>query len=93
MAEEKKKGKGKGEEKETKPELVELKLVAKQAGLEPRAARVLLRKMGVRGEDAKRARWAWAPSEVPGVVAKLKKAAAEKAVAKEKAAAEKEEEE
>ena len=65
-------------EKPKAPELVELKDIAKQAGLEPRAARVLLRGMGIRGDDKKRARWAFPPGEVAGVAAKLKAAQAKK---------------
>ena len=90
------KGKGTKEEKPAEPEMVTLKEVAKRAGVEPREARSILRKISARGEEQKRSRWQWPPAEVNGVVAKIKTAVAEKAAAKEaKAAAaeEKEEEE
>ncbi len=79
----------KTQEKPKEPEQVPLKDVAKKAGLEPREARAMLRKMNIRPEDQKRSRWAWAPAEVDGVVAKLKAGVAAKAQekeAKEKAA-------
>ena len=95
MADEKPKAeKVKEKEKPTEPEMVPLKEVAKRAGLEPREARSILRKISARGEGEKRARWQWAPGEVNGVVAKIKAAIAEREKAKiEKAAAAAEEEE
>ena len=77
------------QEKPKEPEMVTLKEVAKRAGIEPREARAILRKLSVRGEDEKRSRWQFKPQEVAGVVAKIKAAKA----AKEKAKAEKEAEE
>jgi len=77
------------QEKPKEPEMVTLKEVANQAGVEPREARAILRKLDVRGEDEKRSRWQFAPKAVAGVVAKIKAAKA----AKEKAKAEKEAEE
>ena len=74
--------------KETKPpvpETVALKDVAKQAGVEPREARSILRKLSARGETEKRSRWQFVPKDVAGVVAKIKKAVADKAKAKEEA--------
>jgi len=62
-----------------------LKDVAKQAGMEPRQARAILRKLNTRPEDQKRARWAFQPNEVSGVVKKLKDAAAAEEKAKEEA--------
>lgn len=76
------------------PELVSLKDVAKKAGVEPREARSILRKLSARGEGEKRQRWQFHPKEVDSVVSKIKKAVAEKAQAKEaKAEAAEEEEE
>jgi len=81
------------EEKPAKPEMVSLKEVAKRAGIEPREARSILRKIATREEGEKRSRWEWAPAEVAGVVTKIKAAVAERAKAKaEKAAAAVEEE-
>ena len=75
-------------EEKKEPEGVSLKEVAKQAGLEPREARAILRKLSVRGETEKRQRWIFQPKEVPAVVAKIKAAKVEKEKAKaEKAAA------
>jgi len=79
-------------EEKKEPEMVALKDVAKQAGVEPREARAILRKISTRGDDQKRARWQWTPAEAPGVVAKIKTHLAEKAQkAAEAAAAAKEE--
>ena len=91
MAEEK--GKGKAAEKK-EPEGVALKDVAKRAGVEPREARAILRKLSVRGEAEKRQRWIFKPNEVAGVVSKIKadKATKEKAKVEKAAAAEEEEE-
>ena len=76
------------------PEMVALKEVAKKAGVEPREARSILRKLAARGEGEKRQRWQFLPKEVDSVVSKIKAAIAEKAKAKEaKAAAAEEEEE
>ena len=76
------------------PEGVALKDVAKQAGVEPREARAILRRLSVRGEADKRQRWIFQPNEVAGVVSKIKAAKVEKEKAKaEKAAAAQEEEE
>jgi len=79
----------KPKEKPAEPEMVSLKDIAKKIGMEPREARSILRKLDVRGEDQKRARWAFPPGEVNAVIAKIKaaKAGSEKAKA-EKAAAE-----
>ena len=86
--------KGKAKEKPAVPEMVSLKDVAKKAGVEPREARSILRKLAARGEGEKRARWQFAPNQVDSVVSKIKAAVAERAKAKaEKAAAEIEEEE
>ena len=81
-------------EKPAEPEMVSLKEVAKRAGVEPREARSILRKISTRVEGEKRSRWQWAPAEVNGVVAKIKAAVADRAKVKaEKAAAAAEEEE
>ena len=88
MVEEKKKAGEKPQEKPKEPEMVSLKEVAKQAGLEPREARAHLRKLNIRGEDQKRSRWQFLPKDVPVVVKKLKDAVAAKEKAKEEAAAE-----
>ena len=90
-------------EKETKekvpekkePEGIALKDIAKQAGVEPREARAILRGLSVRGEAEKRQRWVFDPKEVASVVSKIKaaKATKEKAKAEKAAAAEVEEEE
>ena len=97
MADEKPKTpeKPKETEKPKEPEMVALKDVAKQAGVEPREARSILRKISAREEDEKRSRWEWLPKDVNAVVAKIKAAVAEKAKAKEEkaAAAEADEEE
>ena len=94
MAETEKKATEKKPEKPAEPEMVSLKEVAKRAGVEPREARSILRKITARGEGEKRSRWQWAPAEVNAAVAKIKVAVAEKAKAKaEKAAAAEEEEE
>jgi len=86
--------KGKAQEKKKEPEMVALKEVAKKAGVEPREARSILRKLAARGEGEKRQRWQFLPKEVDSVVSKIKNAVAEKAKAKEaKAAAAEEEEE
>ena len=77
MAEEKAKAAAKKEEKG--PEMVSLKDVAKAAGVEPREARAILRKLGARAEGQKRSRWQFLPKEVSGVVAKIKAALANKA--------------
>ena len=76
--------------KPAEPEMVSLKEVAKKAGVEPREARSILRKISTRGEDQKRSRWQFAPGEVNAVVSKIKnaKVAAEKAKAEKAAAAE-----
>ena len=95
MAEQKGKEKEKAEAVEKKePEGVALKDVAKQAGVEPREARAILRKLNIRGEAEKRQRWTFKPNEVAGVVSRIKaaKAAAEKAKAEKAAAAEEGEE-
>ncbi len=85
--------KAKTQEKK-EPEMVALKEVAKKAGVEPREARSILRKLAARGEGEKRQRWQFLPAEVNAVVSKIKNAVAEKAKAKEaKAAAAEEEEE
>ena len=77
------------------PEGIALKDVAKQAGVEPREARAILRGLSVRGEAEKRQRWVFDPKEVTSVVSKIKaaKATKEKAKAEKAAAAEVEEEE
>jgi len=88
-------GKAKAAEKkeEKGPEMVSLKDVAKAAGVEPREARAILRKIGARSDEQKRFRWQFDPKEVSGVVAKIKGALAEKAKKAEEAKkAEKEEE-
>jgi len=86
------KGKEKAVEKK-EPEGVALKDIAKQAGVEPREARAILRRLSIRGEAEKRQRWTFQPNQVAGVVSKIKAAKAEKEKAKaEKAAAEEEEE-
>ena len=64
--------------KEEKPETVDLKEVAKQAGVEPREARQILRGLNIRPEDQKRQRWAFPPKDAPGMVAKIKAAKAAK---------------
>ena len=88
MAEEKKKEKA---AEAPKPEEISLKEVAKQAGVSPREARAILRKVMSRGDDEKRSRWNFAPKDVAGTVAKIKAAVVEKAKAKaEKEAAEEE---
>jgi len=86
------KGKEKAAEKK-EPEGVALKDVAKQAGVEPREARAILRRLNIRGEAEKRQRWTFQPNQVSGVVSKIKadKAAREKAKAEKAAAAEAEE--
>ena len=87
MAEGKEKAVEKAAEKK-EPEGVALKDVAKQAGIEPREARAILRGLSVRGEAERRQRWVFKPNEVAGVVSKIKAAKAEKEKAKaEKAAA------
>jgi len=96
MAEEKAKGKEVEKAAEKKePEGISLKDVAKQAGVEPREARAILRGLSIRGEAEKRQRWTFQPNEVASVVSKIKtaKAAKEKAKAEKAAAAEVEEEE
>jgi len=70
------------EEKPAKPEMVALKEVAKRAGVEPREARTILRKIAVRGDEEKRSRWEWPPAEVAGIVAKIKAAVVEREKAK-----------
>ena len=75
--------KGPEAQKPQEPVGVELKEVAKQAGMEPREVRAILRKLGARGEDRKRARWTFQPSEVAAVVAKLKGTKAQAAIAKD----------
>lgn len=98
-AEKETKGKGTAEgtkavkPEEKKPETVGLKEIAKQVNLSPREARSILRKLGVREEGLKRSRWTFAPKDVAGVVAKLKKAIEDKAKAAEAKATESEEEE
>lgn len=84
----------KEEGKAAEPEMVPLKDVAAKAGVEPREARAILRKLAVRGEDQKRSRWQFDPKEVNGVVSKIKaaKAEREKAKAEKEAAGEEEEE-
>jgi len=84
LAEEKEKGKTpeKAPEKEKGPELVDLKEIAKKVGVEPRQARAILRSLAMRGEEKKRARWAFPPAEVAGVVTKIKGALDAKAKAK-----------
>lgn len=87
MAEEKEK-----KEKAAEPEMVSLKDIAKRAGVEPREARSILRKLNIRGEDEKRSRWQFPPPQVNEVVSKIKTAVADRAKAKaEKAKAEEEE--
>jgi len=81
------------EEKPAKPEMVSLKEVAKRAGVEPREARSILRKIAARGEGEKRSRWEWTPGAVAGVVAKIKAAVVEREKAKASKAEAKEEEE
>ena len=80
-------------EKPAEPEMVSLKDVAKRAGVEPREARSILRKIAARGEGEKRSRWQWLPAEVNAVVAKIKAAVADREKAKEEKVAAKEEEE
>lgn len=75
------------QEKPKEPELMSLKDVAAKAGLEPREARAILRKLDLREEDQKRSRWLFKPAEVSGVVAKIKAEKAAKEKAKEEAAA------
>ena len=77
------------------PEGVALKDIAKQAGVEPREARAILRRLNIRGEAEKRQRWTFQPNQVAGVVSKIKaeKTAKEKAKAEKAAAEEGEEEE
>ena len=93
MAEKEKETKETKAEKPAEPEMVALKDVAAKAGVSPREARTILRKVLPREEDQKRSRWQWLPSEVNGIVAKIKAAVAEKEKAKEEKAAAKEEEE
>ena len=69
-------------EKPAKPETVALKEVAKRAGVEPREARSILRKIAARDEGEKRSRWEWLPADVATVVAKIKAAVVEKEKAK-----------
>lgn len=76
------------EEKPAKPETVSLKEVAKKAGVEPREARTILRRISSRSDSEKRSRWEWAPGEVAGVVAKIKAAVTERESAKAAKAAE-----
>lgn len=71
---------------EKKPEVVELKDIAAQLKLSPRECRVILRKINIRGEDQKRARWAFAPADVPTVIARIKKFQEDKAKAAEERA-------
>jgi hypothetical protein len=72
-----------------KPEVVELKAIAEKLSITPRETRVILRAIKIRGEDQKRARWTFAPAEVPDVIAKVKKYQADKAkAAADRAAAE-----
>ena len=82
-AELKKEATKKAPEAKEKPEGVDLKDIAKQLKIEPRAARAILRKLNIRGEDKKRSRWIFNPKEVPGVVAKIRGVIQEKAKAKE----------
>ena len=77
MADKEAKAAGK-EEKPKEPEMVSLKDVAKAAGVGPREARAILRKIGARSDDQKRSHWQFDPKEVSGVVAKIKGALAEK---------------
>jgi len=86
------KGKEKAAEKK-EPEGVALKEVAKLAGVEPREARTILRRLNIRGEAEKRQRWTFQPNETASVVSKIKaeKAAKEKAKAEKAAAAAEEE--
>jgi len=90
MAEEEKAKKVK---EKAKPEGVELKEIAKRAGLEPRECRAILRKLGIRGVDQHRQRWVFATGEVAGIVAKIKAAKVAKEKAKAEKASSKEEEE
>jgi len=71
---------------EKKPEVVELKELATQLKMSPRECRVILRKISIRGEDQKRARWAFNPSDVPNVIARIKKFQEDKAKAAEERA-------
>jgi len=71
---------------EKKPEVVELKDLAAQLKMSPRECRVILRKISIRGEDQKRARWAFAPADVPNVIARIKKYQEDKAKAAEERA-------
>jgi len=80
------------ETKPAEPEMIALKDVAKQAGVEPREARSILRKIASRAEGDKRQRWQFSPKEVPGVVSKIKNFLAEKEKVKAAREAEKEEE-
>ena len=80
-------GKPKEAEKAKEPEMVALKDVAKKAGVEPREARAILRKLAARGEGQKRSHWQFPPAEVNSVVAKIKAAKTEKEKAKAEKAA------
>lgn len=94
MAEkEEKKTKETKETKPAEPEMVPLKDVAKKAGVEPREARSILRKLAARGEDQKRSRWQFKPAEVNNIVSKIKASKAEKEKAEEAKAKKEEEEE
>jgi len=73
----------KKEAKKEEPKGVELKEIASKIGITPRECRVILRKMAIRGEDKKRARWTFETNEVDAVVAKIKAAIEEKKKAAE----------
>ena len=77
-----------GMEKPQEPEMEVLKDVAKKAGVEPKKARSILRKLVARGEDQKKARWQFKPNEINSVVSKIKGAKTEKAEALEEKVAE-----
>lgn len=91
MAEDqKKKGeeKKKEDEKPEEPKMVSLKEVADKAGVNPREARSILRKISTRTDDQKRSRWQWPVGETNSVVSKIKASIADKEkAAEEKAAA------
>ncbi|MFC1962855.1 bifunctional phosphopantothenoylcysteine decarboxylase/phosphopantothenate--cysteine ligase CoaBC [Chloroflexota bacterium] len=58
--------------------VVELKEVARQAGVTTRKARYILKKLAVRGEGKKWSRWVFTLEELPDVVGKIKKASNKK---------------
>ena len=66
----------KAEEKAT--EAAGIKEIAKAAGITPREARSVLRKLNVRPEGDKRSRWVFPLADVPKVAAKVKEHLAQK---------------